>query len=195
MKVCLKTVKAELRSEGKPFSNDVRLGVIIEIPAAAIISDDLAKKADFFSIGANDLTQYTLAADRQNEALGRSCDPHHKAVLRLIRRQVAENAHRQSVKVGICGELGADLTMTETFLAMGIDELSVTPLRCWKFAVSFAAAVSVGKRRCGRIEKRARACRWFTAKNHSNQEQRGKLPGSAWQSAGQLAFLFSLRHR
>ncbi len=122
----IEKVKMELRSEGKPFSNDVRLGVMIETPAAAIISDDLAKEVDFFSIGTNDLTQYTLAADRQNETLGRFCDPHHKAVLRLI-RQVVENAHRQGVKVGICGELGADLTMTKTFLAMGIDELSVTP--------------------------------------------------------------------
>jgi phosphotransferase system enzyme I (PtsI) len=122
----IEKVKMELRSEGKPFSNDVRLGVMIETPAAAIISDDLAKEVDFFSIGTNDLTQYTLAADRQNETLGRFCDPHHKAVLRLI-RQVVENAHRQGVRVGICGELGADLTMTKTFLALGIDELSVTP--------------------------------------------------------------------
>ena len=98
----------------------------VETPAAAINSDRLAKEVDFFSIGTNDLTQYTLACDRQNNDLGRFYDPHHPAVLRLI-RLVTENAHKNGIWVGICGELGADLTLTETFLAFGVDELSVTP--------------------------------------------------------------------
>ena len=99
---------------------------MIETPAAAIISDILAKYLDFFSIGTNDLTQYTLAADRQNPAIGDFCDTHHIAVLRLI-KLVCDNAHKHNMWVGICGELGADMTLTETFLALGVDELSVTP--------------------------------------------------------------------
>ena len=119
-------VKRDLKHEGIPFSDDVKIGVMIETPAAAVISDRLAKEVDFFSIGTNDLTQYTLACDRQNNDLGRFYNPHHPAVLRLI-QMVTENAHKNGIWVGICGELGADLTLTETFLAMGVDELSVTP--------------------------------------------------------------------
>ena len=119
-------VRRELKNEGIPYSEDVQIGIMIETPAAAINSDRLAKEVDFFSIGTNDLTQYTLACDRQNNDLGRFYDPHHPAVLRLI-RLVTENAHKNGIWVGICGELGADLALTETFLAFGVDELSVTP--------------------------------------------------------------------
>ena len=119
-------VKRDLKHEGIPYSDDVKIGVMIETPAAAVISDRLAKEVDFFSIGTNDLTQYTLACDRQNNDLGRFYNPHHPAVLRLI-QMVTENAHKNGIWVGICGELGADLTLTETFLAMGVDERSVTP--------------------------------------------------------------------
>ena len=124
-KLC-ETVKNELKSEGIPYSENVQLGIVIETPAAAIMSDRLAKEVDFFSCGTNDLTQYTLACDRQNNDLGRFYDPHHPAVLRLL-KMVADNAHKNGIWVGICGELGADLTLTETFLAIGIDELSVSP--------------------------------------------------------------------
>ena len=124
-KMC-ETVKNELKSEGIPYSENVQLGIMIETPAAAIMSDRLAKEVDFFSCGTNDLTQYTLACDRQNNDLGRFYDPHHPAVLRLL-KMVADNAHKNGIWVGICGELGADLTLTETFLALGVDELSVTP--------------------------------------------------------------------
>lgn len=119
-------VKNELDSEGIAYSKNVELGCMIETPAAAIISDILAQYLDFFSIGTNDLTQYTLAADRQNPDIGKFCDPHHIAILRLI-RTVCDNAHKNGLWVGICGELGADITLTETFLALGIDELSVIP--------------------------------------------------------------------
>ena len=119
-------VKRDLKKEGIPFGDDVQIGIMIETPAAAICSDRLAKEVDFFSIGTNDLTQYTLACDRQNNDLGRFYDPHHLSVLRLI-QMVTENAHKNGIWVGICGELGADLTLTETFLAIGVDELSVTP--------------------------------------------------------------------
>ena len=119
-------VKRDLKHEGIPYSDDVKIGVMIETPAAAMISDRLAKEVDFFSIGTNDLTQYTLACDRQNNDLGRFYNPHHPAVLRLI-QMVTENAHKNGIWVGICGELGADLTLTETFLAIGVDELSVMP--------------------------------------------------------------------
>ena len=124
-KLC-ETVKNELKSEGIPYSENVQLGIMIETPAAAIMSDRLAKEVDFFSCGTNDLTQYTLACDRQNNDLGRFYDPHHPAVLRLL-KMVADNAQKNGIWVGICGELGADLTLTETFLAIGIDELSVSP--------------------------------------------------------------------
>ena len=119
-------VKRDLKQEGIPYGEDVEIGIMIETPAAVILSDRLAKEVDFFSVGTNDLTQYTLACDRQNNDLGRFYDPHHLAVLRLI-QMVTENAHKNGIWVGICGELGADLTLTETFLAIGVDELSVTP--------------------------------------------------------------------
>ncbi len=119
-------VKKELDSEGIAYSKNVELGCMIETPAAAVISDILSKHLDFFSIGTNDLTQYTLAADRQNPDIGEFCDTHHKAILRLI-NLVVQNAHKNNTWVGICGELGADLELTELFLSIGIDELSVTP--------------------------------------------------------------------
>ena len=124
-KMC-EQVKAELREEGIPYDENVQVGIMIETPAAAVISDRLAKEVDFFSCGTNDLTQYTLACDRQNNDLGRFFNPHHPAVLRLL-KMVTDNAHKNGVWVGICGELGADLDLTETFLSIGIDELSVSP--------------------------------------------------------------------
>ena len=125
-KKLIESVKKELDAEGLPYSDHVEIGIMIETPAAAILSDRLAKEVDFFSCGTNDLTQYTLACDRQNNDLGRFYDPHHLSVVRLL-KMVVENAHKNGVWVGICGELGADLAMTETFLAIGVDELSVTP--------------------------------------------------------------------
>lgn len=122
----IEEVKKELESEGISYSDNIELGCMIETPAAAVISDVLAKHLDFFSIGTNDLTQYTLAADRQNPNIGDFCDTHHIAVLRLI-NTVVQNAHKNGIWVGICGELGADLALTDVFLAMGVDELSVTP--------------------------------------------------------------------
>ena len=119
-------VRRELTHEGIAFSSDIELGIMIETPAAALISDLLAREVDFFSIGTNDLTQYTLAVDRQNQQLDPFYDPHHPAVLRMI-QQVAKNAHDNGIWVGICGELGADLSLIETFLSYGIDELSVSP--------------------------------------------------------------------
>ena len=124
-KLC-EQVKKELTKEGIPYAEDVQLGIMIETPAAAVMSDRLAKEVDFFSCGTNDLTQYTLACDRQNNDLGRFFNPHLPAVLRLL-KMVADNAHKNGIWVGICGELGADLTLTETFLSIGIDELSVSP--------------------------------------------------------------------
>lgn len=125
-KKCCEQVKRELKAEGIACSDDVRLGAMIETPAAAIMSDRLAKEVDFFSCGTNDLTQYTLACDSQNAALGRFFDPHHPSVLRLL-KLVADNAHKNGIRVGICGELGMDTRLTETLLAIGIDELSVSP--------------------------------------------------------------------
>lgn len=121
-------VRAELRAEGVTFAEDVELGIMIETPAAAMISDRLAQEVDFFSVGTNDLTQYTLAVDRQNDTLGRFFDPHHPALLRLL-KMTADNAHKHGIWMGICGELGADLDLTETFLSIGVDELSVSPSR------------------------------------------------------------------
>ena len=118
-------VKRELTAEGKPFA-EVELGIMVETPAAAMISDELAKEVEFFSLGTNDLTQYTLAIDRQNQKLDGFYDAHHEAVLRLIRMTV-ENAHAAGIWCGICGELGADTSLTKTFLDMGLDELSVSP--------------------------------------------------------------------
>ncbi|MCI1966310.1 MAG: phosphoenolpyruvate--protein phosphotransferase [Oscillospiraceae bacterium] len=119
-------VKEELKQQGIPFSEDVELGIMIETPAAALISDELAQEVDFFSVGSNDLTQYTLAIDRQNSSLLPFCNTHHKAVLRMIQMS-AENAHKSKIWIGICGELAADESLTETFMKMGIDELSVAP--------------------------------------------------------------------
>ena len=118
-------VKTELTAENKEFC-DVPLGIMVETPAAALMSGELAKEVSFFSIGTNDLTQYTLAIDRQNQKLDAFYDAHHPAVLKLI-AMTAENAHKAGIWVGICGELGADATLTEVFLNMGIDELSVSP--------------------------------------------------------------------
>ena len=126
IKKIVKEVKEELEAEGTPYKNDVEEGIMIETPASVIISDDLAKEVDFFSIGTNDLTQYTLAIDRQNEKLDRFYNPHHKAILRMI-QMVVDNAHKEGKWAGICGELGADTELTETFVKMGIDELSVAP--------------------------------------------------------------------
>ena len=118
-------VKAELDAQGLPYG-DVEQGIMIETPAAVMMSAELAKEVDFFSIGTNDLTQYTLAIDRQNPKLDDFYDSHHPAILRMI-QMVIDNGHKEGCWVGICGELGADTTLTETFLKMGIDELSVSP--------------------------------------------------------------------
>lgn len=125
IKEIVSEVKEELTAQGIPFKDDVETGIMIETPAAALISDELAKEVDFFSVGTNDLTQYTLAIDRQNRMLEPFCNTHHKAVLKLI-RMAADNAHKEGKWIGICGELGADITLTEEFLKMGIDELSVS---------------------------------------------------------------------
>lgn len=125
IKEIIEEVKAELTSQGVEFGNPEQ-GIMIETPAAAIISDDLAKEVDFFSIGTNDLSQYTMAIDRQNPQLDLFFDPHHPAVLRMI-SLVMENAHKAGIWAGICGELGADQSLTKEFLAMGVDELSVSP--------------------------------------------------------------------
>ena len=119
-------VKAELSEQDIMYSDSIELGIMIETPAAAIISDMLAPMVDFFSVGTNDLTQYTLACDRQNSKIDDFCDTHHEAVLRLI-ELAAKNAHDNGIWIGICGELAADTTLTERFLRMGIDELSVSP--------------------------------------------------------------------
>ena len=124
-RMCSKVME-DLAAEGIPYDPSVKIGIMVETPAAAILSDRLAREVDFFSCGTNDLTQYTLACDRQNADLGRFYDPHHPAVLRLL-KLVCDNAHRHGIWVSICGELGADLDLTETFLAIGIDELSVSP--------------------------------------------------------------------
>lgn len=126
IKKLVQEVKAELEQEGIPFKADVSSGIMIETPAAALISEELAKEVDFFSVGTNDLTQYTLAIDRQNPKLDSFYNPHHKAVLKLI-RMAAESIHAEGKWIGICGELGADTELTEEFLLMGIDELSVSP--------------------------------------------------------------------
>ena len=124
-KEMLENAKQELKKEGIPYK-DVEVGVMIETPASVIISEDLAKEVEFFSIGTNDLAQYTLAADRQNPMLDDIIDPHHPALLKMIQMTV-ESGHKHGVWVGICGELGSDLTLTEEFVKMGIDELSVSP--------------------------------------------------------------------
>ncbi|MDF2474022.1 MAG: ptsA [Anaerocolumna sp.] len=126
IKEIVKEVKAELTAEGIPFKDNVETGIMIETPAAALVSEDLAKEVDFFSVGTNDLTQYTLAIDRQNQKLDPFYQPHHKAILKLI-KMAADSAHAEGKWIGICGELGADTSLTEEFLRMGIDELSVSP--------------------------------------------------------------------
>ena len=126
IKEIIEEVKAELRETGIPFREDVEIGIMIETPASVMVSRELAKEVDFFSVGTNDLTQYTLAIDRQNQKLDNFYDPHHPAVLRMI-QMAADNAHAEGKWIGICGELGADLELTETFLKMGLDELSVSP--------------------------------------------------------------------
>ena len=124
-KALLAEVMAQLKEEGIPCADKIETGIMIETPAAALVSDALAEEVDFFSLGTNDLTQYTLAIDRQQTKLDDFFDPHHPAVLRLI-EMTAKNAHKAGIWVGICGELGADLSLTEAFLRMGIDELSVS---------------------------------------------------------------------
>ena len=126
IKQILEDVKKELRENRIPFQEQIEIGIMIETPAAVMISRELAKEVDFCSIGTNDLTQYTLAIDRQNPKLDEFYDPHHPAVLSMI-HLVADNVHAEGKWVGVCGELGADLELTETFLKMGIDELSVSP--------------------------------------------------------------------
>lgn len=125
LEIC-EEVKKELKNEGIEYSENVKLGIMIETPAAAILSDKLARYVDFFSVGTNDLIQYTLACDRQNPDIDAFVDTHHEAVLRLIEMST-ENAHKNGALIGICGELASDTTFTETFLKMGIDELSVAP--------------------------------------------------------------------
>lgn len=124
-------VKSELCENGVRYSENVEIGIMIETPAAAIISDILAKKVDFFSVGTNDLTQYTLACDRQNPSLEKFCDTHHTSLLRLI-KYACENAHKNGAWIGICGELASDTTLTQEFIKMGIDELSVSPSQVLK---------------------------------------------------------------
>lgn len=119
-------VRNELEGEGIPFDKNVELGIMIETPAAVMISDELAKEVDFFSVGTNDLTQYSLAIDRQNPKLDQFYNPHHKAILRML-KIAADNAHKNGIWIGVCGELASDLSLTETYLSLGIDELSVSP--------------------------------------------------------------------
>ena len=125
-KEILNEVRQELDEKGIAYDKDMEIGIMVETTAAAVMSEELAKEVDFFSIGSNDLTQYTLAIDRQQTKLDAFFDPHHPAVLKLIQMTI-ENGHKAGIWVGICGELGADLTLTETFLRMGVDELSVSP--------------------------------------------------------------------
>ncbi len=123
-KAVLDECRAELRAEGKKFDEKLEVGTMIETPAAVLIADELAEECDFFSIGTNDLTQYTCALDRQNAKLEPFFNPHHPAVLRAIKMTI-DAGHRHGIWVGICGELGADTALTETFLRMGVDELSM----------------------------------------------------------------------
>ena len=118
-------VQQELEEQKIPYTVPEQ-GIMIETPAAVMVSDELAELVDFFSIGTNDLTQYTLAIDRQNERLDDFYNPHHKAVLKMI-QMVVDNAHKYGKWAGICGELGADIDLTEEFVRMGVDELSVSP--------------------------------------------------------------------
>ena len=124
-RACMSVMK-ELEAEGIPYDKDTELGIMIETPSSVFVTEELAKLVDFFSVGTNDLTQYTLACDRQANDLGKFYDPHHPALLRAI-KMAADAAHKAGIWIGICGELGADISMLPTFLAMGIDELSVSP--------------------------------------------------------------------
>ncbi len=121
-------VKAELDAAGAPYDKDIELGVMIETPASVMIAEDLAKEVDFFSVGTNDLTQYTLAIDRQNQSLDEFYDSHHPAIMKML-KIIVDAAHKGGAWAGICGELGSDLSLTKEFLAMGYDELSVSPGR------------------------------------------------------------------
>ena len=125
-KALLEKAKKQLKDEKTAYNENIEIGVMIETPAAVMISGELAREVDFFSIGTNDLTQYTLAIDRQNEKLDEFYNPHHEAILRMI-QMVVDNAHKCGKWAGICGELGADATLTEQFVRMGLDELSVAP--------------------------------------------------------------------
>ena len=124
-RACVSVMK-ELEAEGIPYNKDTELGIMVETPSSVFVAEELAKLVDFFSVGTNDLTQYTLACDRQANDLGKFFDPHHPALLRAI-KMAADAAHKAGIWIGICGELGADISMLPTFLAMGIDELSVSP--------------------------------------------------------------------
>lgn len=124
-RACVSVMK-ELEAEGIPYDKDTELGIMVETPSSVFVAEELAKLVDFFSVGTNDLTQYTLACDRQANDLGKFYDPHHPALLRAI-KMAADAAHKAGIWIGICGELGADISMLPTFLAMGIDELSVSP--------------------------------------------------------------------
>lgn len=126
IKEIVSEVKKELDSDGISYDKDIELGIMIETPAAVMVADELAEEVDFFSVGTNDLTQYTLAIDRQNQSLDSFYDPHHPAILRML-KMIVDAAHRHNAWAGICGELGADLSLTREFLAMGFDELSVSP--------------------------------------------------------------------
>ena len=120
------SVMKELKEEGIPYNPDTEIGIMIETPASVFMAEELAQLVDFFSVGTNDLTQYTLACDRQCNDLGKFFDPHHPAVLRAL-KMAADAAHKAGIWIGICGELGADISLLPTFLAIGVDELSVTP--------------------------------------------------------------------
>ena len=128
IKKIVEEVKASIEADGLAYDKDIELGIMIETPAAVIIADELAEEVDFFSVGTNDLTQYTLAIDRQNQSLDEFYDSHHPAILKML-QMIADAAHRHGAWAGICGELGADLSLTKEFLAMGYDELSVSPGR------------------------------------------------------------------
>ena len=144
-------VMAELDREGIPYNRDTELGIMIETPASVLIAEELAEEVDFFSVGTNDLAQYTLACDRQANNLGKFFTPHHPAVLRAL-KLAADAAHKAGIWIGICGELAADLDLLNTFLAIGIDELSVPPsavlpLRA-KLRGSVAKACTLERLRC-----------------------------------------------
>ena len=125
-KALIEEIKKELDEKGIAYNKEIKVGIMVETAAASLMADVFAKEVDFFSIGTNDLTQYTLAIDRQNPKLDAFYDPHHPAVLRMI-QMVVENAHKAGIWAGICGELGADTSLTRRFLAMGVDELSMSP--------------------------------------------------------------------